>query len=79
LKVDAQLLGRAKPTVALSHKLRFAVAGAVAAAAVSVPSISTLHPAHVIDDPAVMIAFLGALSAVALELTHRLLFGRSLP
>ncbi len=73
------LIGRLKPTAALSRTLRFAVAVAVAVAAISAPFIETLHPAHVIDDPAIMLAFLGGLAAVAIELTHRALFGRSLP
>lgn len=73
------LIGRRRPSAALSGALRFAVAGAVALAAISVPFIGTLHPAHVIRDPAVMMAFLGALAAIAIELTHRAVFGRSLP
>ena len=73
------LVGRRPPTPGLSRALRLTTAVAVALAAVSIPFVTTLHPAAVIDDPAIMILFLGGLTALAGELTHRACFGRSLP
>lgn len=73
------LVARRPPTPGLSRGLRLATAVAVACAAVSAPAISTLHPALVIDDPAIMFAMFAGLTALACELTHRVVFGRSLP
>ncbi|MGH1493001.1 MAG: hypothetical protein ACRBK7_27005 [Acidimicrobiales bacterium] len=73
------LVGRRPPSAPLSRMLRFAVAASVALAAISIPSIATIHPVEVIHDPAVMVAFISGLAAVSLELTHRAVFGYSLP
>ncbi len=42
---------------------------AVFLAGLSVPSISTIHPAHVIEDPAIMFVFGGTLAMAACLLT----------
>lgn len=73
------LVGRRPAEPGLSRWLRLATAVAVALAVISAPFITTLHPAQVIDDPAIMIVLLGGLTALACELTHRAVFGRSLP
>jgi hypothetical protein len=73
------LVGRRTPSAAVSTGLRIATAVAVALAAISVPAISTIHPADVIDDPAIMVGMLGAMTALACHLTHRAMFGRNLP
>lgn len=73
------LIGSRRPTKRLSDQLRFLAAAGIAVAAVSVPSLQMPHPATVIDDPAAMMITLGGLSALVAELTHRQIFGRSLP
>lgn len=72
-------LGRRSPSPGLSRGLQFGVAIAVALAVISVPFIGTVHPAEVIDDPAIMMVTLAGLTALAAELTHRALFRRGLP
>lgn len=72
-------LGRRPPSRSLSRGLQVATAAAAVLAVISVPFIGTLHPADVINDPAIMLATLGGLVAVATELTHRALFRRGLP
>ena len=73
------MVGRRAATPGLSRALRFTTAAAVALAAVSLPFVATVHPADVIDDPAIMVVLLGGLTALACELTHRARFGRGLP
>jgi hypothetical protein len=72
-------LGCRPPSPALSRGLQYGVAVAVALAVVSVPFIGTIHPAGVIDDPAVMMAMLAGLTAVGAEMTHRAVFRTGLP
>lgn len=73
------LVGRRPPTARVSRALRLTTGAAVAAAAVSAPFITTVDPALVIEDPAIVIVMLGALTALACQLTHRAMFGRGLP
>ncbi len=47
-----------------ARALRLAAGVAAFAVGVNIPFISTLHPAHVIEDPAVMFTFGGALAAL---------------
>ncbi|MEL6985044.1 MAG: hypothetical protein AAFO29_21615, partial [Actinomycetota bacterium] len=72
-------LGRRPPSAGLSRGLQAAVAVAVALAVISVPFIGTIHPAGVIDDPAIMMGMLAGLTALAAEMTHRAQFRRGLP
>jgi hypothetical protein len=73
------LVGRLRAGSVLSGGLRWMTAAGVALSVVSLPFISTVHPATAIDDPAVMLTLVGGLTALAGELTHRASFGRSLP
>ncbi|MGI9602697.1 MAG: hypothetical protein ACR2QE_12480 [Acidimicrobiales bacterium] len=52
------------PNRASAAALRASAAGATFVAGLSIPFISTLHPAEVIEDPAVMLSFGGALAAL---------------
>ena len=61
--------------ITISTKLRVTSGAAVVLATISLPFVQTLHPALVIDDPAVMIATLCGLAALACDLTHRRLHG----
>ncbi len=73
------LAGRQRRRPATATTLRLATAGAVALAVISIPFIQTLHPARVVDDPAVVMIMLGSLTALGCDLTHRRLFGSGLP
>ncbi len=73
------IVGRRPASTGLSIGLQLATAVTVALAVVSAPFITTIHPAEVIDDPAVMLLVLAGLTAVAAELTHRAVFRRGLP
>ncbi len=72
-------IGRRPPTPALSRGLQAATVAAAVLAIISLPFVGTVHPAEVIHDPAIMLATLAGLVAVASELTHRALFRRGLP
>lgn len=54
-----------QPSARTSARLEVAAAVAIFLAAMSLPSISTLHPAQVIEDPAVMYVFGGTLTTMA--------------
>ena len=54
-----------------TRALQIAAAVGAFAAGLNVPFISTLHPAEVIEDPAVMFAFTGALAALTCLLAAR--------
>ena len=66
-------------TPAVLRRLETAAVSAAVLAAVSLPFITTLHPAEVIEDPAVMFAFGGSLSAVAALLARNSLGAGSAP
>ncbi len=53
------------PTFTSMKRLGLVAAGAMFLAGLSLPFISTVHPAHVIEDPAVMFAFGGTLATLA--------------
>ena len=72
------LFGRQASTVFRSAALRLVTIAAAVVAAISVPFISTVHPAEVIDDPAIVLVMFGSLTALAAQLTHRAMFGRNL-
>ena len=72
------LFGRKQSTALRSGALRLVAGLAAGVAAISVPFISTLHPAEVIDDPAIVLVMFGSLTALAAQLTHRAMFGRDL-
>ncbi len=71
------LVGTRRPTATLSTALRWTTGFAAAVTLISLPLIRTVDPHGVIDDPAAMMATLGALTALGCELTHRALFGRN--
>lgn len=73
------LFGRKRSTASRSAALRLVTAVGVAVAAISAPFINTLHPAEVIDDPAIVLVMFGGLTALSAYLTHRAMFGRNLP
>ncbi|MFW2381413.1 MAG: hypothetical protein ACN4GZ_06595 [Acidimicrobiales bacterium] len=53
------------PTFITMKRLGLAAAGAMFLAGLSIPFVSTVHPAHVIDDPAIMFVFGGTLATLA--------------
>lgn len=53
-----------RPGIITTLRLRFAAMAATFLAALNVPFLSTLHPEHVIEDPAMMFAFGGGLVAL---------------
>ncbi|NNE96757.1 MAG: hypothetical protein HKN24_12090 [Acidimicrobiales bacterium] len=63
-------LAERSPTARSARALRVVSTVAMFLAGLSVPFISTVHPEHVIDDPAVMFAFGGVLATVACLLAH---------
>lgn len=73
------LFGRRQSTAMRSAALRLLTGVSVAMAIVSLPFVGTIHPAEVIDDPAIVVALFGGLTALAANLTHRAMFGRNLP
>ena len=61
-------------------RLVAAAVGGATVAVVSVPFIHTLHPAAVVDDPAVMLVLVGSLTFLACDMVHRRVTGgRGLP
>lgn len=69
------LVERSPARPRLRRRLHVAAVAAATAGVLSLPFVSTLHPAHVIDDPAVMFALGGALTVVGCDLAHRHLTG----
>ncbi len=58
-----------RPGIVTTLRLRFAAMAATFLAALNVPFLSTVHPEHVIEDPAMMFAFGGGLVALTCLLT----------
>lgn len=58
-------LAERRPTIGALRGLGIAACLAIFLAGLSMPSIATVHPAHVIEDPAMMFAFGGALASLA--------------
>ena len=59
--------------------LRMTAIVAATLAVISLPFVTTLHPAEVIDDPAIMLAMGGILAMLGCDLAHRHLTGDGLP
>lgn len=58
--------------------LWFVAAGGLVVSLISIPSVSTIHPADVIEDPGAIVVFVGALTVVACVLVYRRATGMSL-
>lgn len=64
------LLGNSPITPLKNRILHLCVGLAVVLMALSLPCIATLHPAHVIDDPAIVLVLLSGLTVLAVGLTR---------